>query len=268
MAHEKKVSRQAPALIDFVIDDSGSMADNMPGTSTPKFQYVERNFGILLKELLGRSTEVRGDGTVAIKPRYYVRITPYGSSPTVMGLGLMDIEKAVEVFTQAGNSLGLGGKLGGTDADAALKMACADLKQDVADPRFRESFPPLVFHLTDGESQTDPSVVAQQIQSLSTSDGTVLMVNAFFGTHTSLGYQGPDDFPGYVDAGEAGPSNDNITLFNASSPIPASMHQNLTGDGIFPKLRPQSRLFFDVRTTHMLKAVIQVVGSIGSRAVK
>jgi hypothetical protein len=48
--------------------------------------------------------------------------------------------------------------------------------------------------------------------------------------------------------------------------MPEAIHQNLVSDGIFPALRQNARLFFDVRTKEMLKHVIQVVGSIGSRA--
>ena len=51
-----------------------------------------------------------------------------------------------------------------------------------------------------------------------------------------------------------------------SSEAPESIRQNLIEDGVFPNLRQGSRLFFDVRTREMLKHVIQVVGSIGSRA--
>ena len=43
---------------------------------------------------------------------------------------------------------------------------------------------------------------------------------------------------------------------------------NLIDDGVFPQLRAGARLFFDVRTKEMLKHVIQVVGSLGSRAAR
>jgi hypothetical protein len=136
----------------------------------------------------------------------------------------------------------------------------------VADDKFRHSFPATVFHLSDGESQTDASVIAKQIKELSTDDGNVLLVNAFIGTQTSLAYSGPEDFPGYVTADEAGPNRYNLRLFEMSSEMPPCIHQNLVDDGIFPAMRPGARLFFDVRTKEMLKHVIQVVGSIGSRA--
>lgn len=126
----------------------------------------------------------------------------------------------------------------------------------------------MVLHLTDGESQTDASAVAEQIKQMATTDGNVLLVNAYIGTQTSLNYQGPEDFPGYVDIAEAGPRDDNMRMFSMSSVMPESIRANLAVDTIFPKMRAGSRLFFDVRTKEMLMHVIQVVGSIGSRAVR
>ena len=53
----------SPDLIVFVLDDSGSMADPLPGTGDAKFQWVERYVGIILKLLLARCTEVLGSTT-------------------------------------------------------------------------------------------------------------------------------------------------------------------------------------------------------------
>jgi hypothetical protein len=50
-----------------------------------------------------------------------------------------------------------------------------------------------------------------------------------------------------------------------SSTAPQTIEDNLRGEGIFPQLRPGAKLFFDVRTKEMLKHVIQVIGSMGSR---
>ena len=263
--YEKKISRQNPGLIVPILDDSGSHGDSLPGTSDPKYQWVERYCGHILKELLARSSELAGD-EVKIKPRYYLNTIVYGGSPALWGDEGMDIEAVVQQYTQAGNSLGLGGKHGGTNAKAAFQMAYDYLCRAIKDERFKDSFPPMVFHETDGESQTDATAVAEQIMQLATADGNVLLVNAYIGTQTSLSYKGPEDFPGYVDAAEAGPAQDNVRLFNMSSPMPDCIHQNLVDDGIFPNLRAGARLFFDVRTKEMLKHTIQVVGSLGSRA--
>jgi hypothetical protein len=132
-------------------------------------------------------------------------------------------------------------------------------------PVYRDSFPPMVFHLTDGESQTDASASAQKMMALATSDGNTLVVNAYIGTQTNLPYTGPADFTGYLTESEVGPNEDNLRLFRMSSVMPETIRQNLVNDKIFPNIRAGSRLFFDVRTHLMLQKVLSVVGSTGSR---
>ena len=178
MSYEQKISHAKPGLIGLVLDDSGSMADKLPGTSDPKHQWVERYVGIIFEELLSRCSEVRSAGVV-IKPRYYLYVLKYGSETNVWGNGEMDIEAAVEIFSNSGNSLELGGHLGGTDAEKALRQMYDYLTQALAGERFKDSFPPMVFHLTDGESHTDATQAARQIMELSTNDGNILMVNAY-----------------------------------------------------------------------------------------
>jgi len=264
MPYDQKISKEKPGLIAFVLDESVSMRDKLPGTTDPKFMWVERYFGIILNELLGRSTEVKGNDVV-IKSRYFLHVIPYGSSPEIWGSPEMDIEAAVQLFANSGNSLGLGGHLGGTDGQAAMKKTYEALKQSLSGERFKNSFPPIVFHLSDGESQSDATAVANDIRNLTTSDGNVLLLNAYIGTQTALNYNGPDDFPGYLDVKEAGPGQDNTRLFEMSSQTPDCVEANLKSENIFPQLRSGSRLFFDVRTKEMLKHTIQVIGSLGSR---
>jgi hypothetical protein len=267
MSYEQKVSREKPGFVFFLLDDSGSMQDVLAGTTDPRFKWVERYFGIILMELMARCNDLVG-ATTKIKSRYFMRTLLYGSAVQPWGNGEMDIQAAVEAFTKAGTTLGLGGKLSGTDAAAAFVQARDALQGIVTAERFRRSFPPLLFHLTDGESQTDARPIAEEIKRLATDDGNILIVNAYIGTQTNLNYQGPEDFPGYVEAADVGANPDNLGLFEMSSVMPDTIHQNLVADGIFPKLRSGSRLFFDVRTKEMLKNVLQVVGSIGSRAAK
>jgi len=267
MAYEQKISQARPGLIGMILDDSGSMADNLPGTSDPKYKWVEHYSGIIFDELLSRSTEVKGSGVV-IKPRYYLHVIKYGGSVELWGSPEMDIQKTVEHFSNCGNSLQLGGRMGGTDTKAAFKEMYDYLKETLAGDKFADSFPPLIFHISDGESQTDATDMAELIKKLSTKDGQTLLVNAYIGIQTSLSYKKPEDFSGYVDVSEAGPSEDNIRLFNMSSPAPECIEANLKADNIFPQFRSGSHLFFDVRTKEMLKNTIQVIGSMGSRMVR
>ena len=273
--YEKKIEAAHPGLVVMILDDSGSMADALPGTTDAKFQWVERYTGIILKELLARSTVPVDDTTFRVKPRYYTAFVVYGARPVRWPVGatdVRDIETSVRDFAAAdptsgaANTLGLGGRLGGTDALAAFEMAHGIVEQALQGERFRDSFPPIVFHLSDGMSQSDAEPVAQRMATLETSDGGVLVVNALIGTTTSLAYTDPNDFPGYTTDQEAGPDPDSRRMFRMSSESPDTISDNLRSDGIFPSLRDGARLYFDVRTKEMLKHVIGTVGSGGSRA--
>jgi hypothetical protein len=261
-SYQKKAERAHPALITMLLDDSGSMSTLMSGTSDSRFHLVERYSGIILKELLARSTVVSGESH-SIKARYYLDVIKYGSNVEPWTNSEVDIGEGVTLFASAGGSFGLGGKLNGTNAAAAFQAALGRLQTALTREIFSDSFPPMVFHLTDGESATDAEPLAQQIMSLSSTDGNVLIVNAFIGSDTALSYSDSNDFPGYVSEHEVGNRPDNLRLFRMSSVMPDSIRQNLIGDGIFPAIRDGARLFFDVRTKEMLKHVIQVVGSGG-----
>ena len=263
--YEKKISRANPGLVVFLLDDSGSMADNLPGTTDPKWQWNERLFGVTTHDLLSRCNDLHGKD-LRIKDRYYTYNVIYGSHPEAWEGGLMDVKTTIERFTSSGNSLGLGGKMGGTHTEAGFQEVYNALVKLIQDERFKNSFPPIVFHLTDGMSHTDASPIAEMIKQLSTSDGNVLIANAYIGTETDLQYNGPEDFPGYVDVSDVGSNSDNLRMFNMSSVVPEAVRQNLIEDGIFPNFREGARLFFDVRTKDMLKRCIQVVSSQGSRA--
>ncbi len=262
--YERIVSSFLPTIVFFIVDESGSVADSFPGSDVPVWEWIARFMGHIIKEMLTRSTDVQGD-SIIVKPRYYIGIIFYGKSPHFWGDPLMDIQTVVDRYSQAGNSFGQGGHLGGTDTLAAFEMAYQSLEQHLRDDRFQNSFPPLVFHFTDGLSHTDASPIAEKIKSLSVQDGNALVANAFIGSQTSLNYQGPQDFPGYVMESEAGPSVNNIRLFNMSSVMPETIHQNLVNENIFPNIRNQSRLFFDIRSREMVKNCLQIAGSGGSR---
>lgn len=146
MPYERKVERAHPALITMILDDSGSMATSMAGTSDTRYQWVERYSGIILKELLARSMEVSGE-TPTVKPRYYFDVIKYGSTVQTWQTGPdgdaeIDIGEAAKKFTDSG-SLGLKGGLGGTDAAAAFQFALNRIEKALQKDRFKDSFPRL-----------------------------------------------------------------------------------------------------------------------------
>ncbi len=281
--YQKKVQRAEPGLIVLILDDSGSMQDNLGATSDPKFLWVERYTGQILRELLARSTEIRGDAAI-VKPRYYLHVIKYGTKPELWSGAVtgqtvrfdqvtdneeLDIEQVIRRYAEGDgtrpNTFGLGGHLGRTDTRAAFQLAHDLVSTAITRDRFKRSFPPIIFHLTDGVAHSDARPVAEKIKQLATDDGNVLLVNAYIGVATDLPYRTPDDFPGYVSVNEAGPDVHSKVLFDMSSVAPETIRHNLVEDGIFSRLRQGSRLYFDVRTKEMLKHVIQTVGSQGSR---
>jgi hypothetical protein len=269
MAYDRKVERANPELIVMLLDDSGSMSSSMPGTSDARYAWVERYAGIILRELLARSTEMRGDQPV-VKSRYYIDIISYGGMPQVWNNypEAIEIGEAVQRFSEQGFSFGLGGYLGGTNSRDAFEVVLRRIETSILKDQFKKSFPPMVFHLTDGESNTDAEPIAEKLKNITTSDGNVLIVNAYIGTSTNLNYRDPNDFPGYVNEEDVGRNPDNLRLFRMSSIMPDTIRENLIADGIFPSIRENARLFFDVRTREMLKHTIQVVGSGGARRIE
>jgi hypothetical protein len=264
MAYERKVERAHPTLIQMILDDSGSMSSTMVGTSDTRYQWVERYAGTILTELLARSTDVSG-ANPTVRPRYYLDVIKYGSTVEPWSSEELDIGEAATKFDAAKGTFGLGGNLQGTDTALAFQTAYDRLQVMINKERYRNSFPPMIFHLTDGESHTDAEAIARQASALATTDGNVLVCNAYIGAQTDLEYTDHRDFPGYVTEAEVGSNGDNLRLFRMSSVVPETIRQNLISDGIFPALRQDARLFFDVRTKEMLKHVLQVVSSGGSR---
>jgi len=90
----------------------------------------------------------------------------------------------------------------------------------------RNSFPPTVLHLTDGESTDgDPSDIANKILSLSTSDGPLLLFNC----HVSSRHAIKIEYPG--DEAKL-PDDFARMLFRISVPLPQAFRKAASGMGI------------------------------------
>jgi len=160
MPYQKLVQRAQPALIQMILDDSASMKIEMPGTSKTRYELVEQHAGVLLTELIARSTHFEANGPV-VRPRYFLDVIKYGSRVEHWSASELDIDAASRQFDAENGSFGLGGKLEGTDAAKAFQSAYDRLQVMLNHSRYKDSFPPMVFHLTDGESQSDASELAR-----------------------------------------------------------------------------------------------------------
>jgi hypothetical protein len=196
--YSAQITRANPTCLILLLDQSGSMADPFGGDAVVrKADFVADVVNHTLHDLVIRCTK-----TEEVRNYYYVAVIGYGRS-VGSGLGgvlahrlLTPIAEVAEYPLRVETRLrrvpdGAGGLVeipvrfpvwlhpqadGGTPMCQAFTEAKRVVEQWLTDhPR---GFPPTVLHLTDGESgDGDPSTLGQEIMSLSTDDGQVLIFN-------------------------------------------------------------------------------------------
>ena len=120
---------------------------------------------------------------------------------------------------------------GGTPMCHVLHYAHGVLSQWIA--QHQQSFPPIVIHITDGESQDgDPIPYADAIKALATAAGNVLLLNC----HLSMSEADSVMFP---STDQALPDPLARTLFHMSSVLPEMMYRSAVSEGL--PLQPQAR---------------------------
>lgn len=113
---------------------------------------------------------------------------------------------------------------GGTPMCHAFLKAHEVLSQWISE--HPKSFPPVVIHITDGESADgDPIPYAESLKELSTDDGNVLLFNC----HLSM--VAKDSFM-FINNGELLPDDYARTLFEMSSKLPDSIVQRANTEGM------------------------------------
>jgi hypothetical protein len=120
---------------------------------------------------------------------------------------------------------------GGTPMCSALYKAYEMVSQWIGE--HPKSFPPVVIHITDGESQEgDPLPYADPLKDLATEDGNVLLFNC----HLSMMSSDPFLFP-HTD--EILPDKLAQVLFRMSSELPEKLFQSAVAEGF--ELQPGAR---------------------------
>jgi len=222
MAYGAEISRGNPTCFIFLLDQSGSMADPFGGEqSVRKAEFVADAVNRTLHDLVIRCTK-----TEEVRNYYHVAVIGYGSKvqPVLGGalagrvlIPISDLADApVRVETRNKKIPdGAGGIVeqqtrfpiwmdaaasGKTPMCQAFGLVKSTLDQWLADHQI--GFPPIVLHLTDGESTDgDPSELGRQITSSASQDGEVLLFNCHVSKHSfgKVEYPGeeaslPDDF--------------------------------------------------------------------------
>jgi hypothetical protein len=232
----------------FLLDQSGSMADPFAGDKTlPKANAAADAINKLLMDLVIQCTQNFGEG-----PRNYfdVGVIGYGATAGVgpcfggalAGRELVSVpelaENQLRVEQRIKQIVDVNGSLvntsarfpvwfdpvaeGGTPMADALKLAKKVLQPWIA--AHRESYPPIVINITDGEPYYDPRKAAKALVRLQSDDGDVLLYNLHLSSLSST----PVIFP----ATSAGlPDRYATMLFEMSSEVPPQIQQELLGEG-------------------------------------
>lgn len=201
MAYSAEISRGNPSCFLFLIDQSGSMADAWGGDAAKK---KSEGLATIINNLLQGLVLICSNDPTDFRPRNYfsVGVIGYGAnvgpafSGALAGRELASITEIAEMPARIEERSkkvedGVGGLINqsvkfpiwfepvstnGTPMCAALNKAHSILSGWLA--THSNSFPPVVINITDGESgDGDPSIPAEALKRLSTSDGNVILLN-------------------------------------------------------------------------------------------
>lgn len=202
MPYAAEISRTNPTCLIFLLDQSGSMNDPFGSGETPlrKADFLADVANRALHDLVIRCTKAE-----EIRDYYYVSIIGYGQSGggvnsafegQLAGRTLAKVSEVGEYPARIEDRSkkvpdGAGGLVeqqirfpiwinpraeNGTPMCAALQQARGVVESWLAD--HAHGFPPVVLHITDGESQDgDPISNGKAITELKSSDGNVLLFN-------------------------------------------------------------------------------------------
>jgi von Willebrand factor type A domain len=238
MAYSAEISRTSPTLFVFVIDQSGSMADGLPDQSNRrKADALSDAINHLLQNLVIRCAKEEG-----VRDYFSVGVIGYGNrvgpafAGSLAGRELVPISDVGNMPARVEERIkksddGAGGILeqkirmpiwfdptadGGTPMCNALAQALALVQRWLE--QHPDCFPPVVIHITDGESTDgDPTQVMKSITTQRSSDGNVLLFNIHVSSDAS---STPVAFP---DSSAALPNQYAKILFDCASALTFNM---------------------------------------------
>lgn len=241
MTYSAEISRANPTCFLFLIDQSESMNELIGGGDVPmkKAEAVADAVNRLLSELSIKCAKEDG-----VRDYFHVGVLGYGASVGPIFDGALAGRDLVPLSEVAANPARVEertrpiGSRGGKKSDRPVKfptwfhaVAYGDTPMCAALSRARDvmtewlsahpgSFPPIVVNITDGESTDgDPSVPADALKGLMSTDGSVLLFNL----HLSSDQSDPVVFPGPA---AVLPDDYARLLFSMSSTLPEDMRSS------------------------------------------
>lgn len=233
MPYTAEISRGTPTCVVLILDQSRSMADRFGEHTQSKGEFVADVVNRTLHDLVIRCTR-----TEEIRNYYYISVIGYGKTVASAFGGELHGRTHVPISEIAAKPIRLdtrsriindgdGSVLsqqvrfpvwidsvcgGWTQMCAALDFARKLIDEWLCE--HKDGFPPTILHLTDGGSTDgDPTPIANDILSRSTSDGPVLLFNC----HVSAKHHFKLEYPA---DGSHLPDHRARTLFGISSCLP------------------------------------------------
>jgi hypothetical protein len=244
MPYSAEISRTNPSCFLFLIDQSGSMEDPIPGAGKNKADAVADAMNRLLQTLVLRCA--KSDG---VRDYFHVGVLGYGSrvgpalSGPLAGRSLVPVSEIankplrVEQRTRKVDD-GAGGLIdqtirfpiwfepvagGGTPMCQAFDLAWGVVSDFLL--MSPACYPPIVLNLTDGEATDgNPEPHSVPIRDLASRDGNVLLFNL----HLSSSSASPVEYP---DSEASLPDSYARMLFRMSSPLPPPLLRTAHGEG-------------------------------------
>ena len=259
MAYQREISRDHKACILFLLDQSYSMVEPLGGTQNRKCDELVRAVNAWLYNMsirasgdegirdymdvgvIGYRTDQQANpiiGSSLVGPlagRELVSVTDVGNHPARIETVIQQIQdeetgERMEFPSESPIWIEPAAE-GSTPMCHVLYHAYQLLNQWIQ--QHPDSFPPIVIHITDGESQDgDPTAYADAIKGLATNDGNVLLFNC----HLSMTEAQQVVFPSTPDGL---PDELARVLFNMSSVLPDTFYRSAVAEGL--PLQPGAR---------------------------
>jgi hypothetical protein len=208
MSYKAEISRNNPSCFLFIIDQSGSMSDKYVSVGESKSKMLADTINKTLQQLVIKCAKSEG-----IRDYYHVGVIGYGIGvkPAFTGKDLAPISEIADNPARIEGRTkkipdGAGGLVeasvkfpiwfdptanGGTPMTEAFRQANGIISNWLSS--HPDCFPPIVIHITDGESTDgDPTDEMNKLTNQFSTDGNVILFNL----HTHSRGTNPISFPG------------------------------------------------------------------------
>ncbi len=265
MPYQAEISRKNPTCFLFLIDQSGSMqsilnptdivpldkpitTDEIVYTHTAKGKSASEELSDLINDIL-YNLAIKCAKEEGIRDYFHVGVIGYNNRVAPAFIGELSGKEVVPISEISEKTADLqerqtdDGEIykspiwfmpvaegDETRMGEALKMAYSIVKKWLND--YPDCFPPIIINLTDGRpTDGDPTIPAQSLRDLSSSDGNVLLFNCHITAKSGISDNqvSEDNSIKFPDTDENLPDDLARRLFNMSSKFPTEMRNYAQG---------------------------------------